>query len=75
MISQAGVSNHPISFNINDVAINGATVTNAGFETATGFTGCYDTGTFHGGVESYKLSFPGATTSAAGDNSTISLTL
>ncbi|WP_158621713.1 choice-of-anchor Q domain-containing protein [Corallococcus aberystwythensis] len=84
LISKAGVSNYPISVNIDDVAINGVTVTNAGFETATGwtyaetktaFTGSFDTGAFHGGAASYKLFYPGATLSAAGDNSTVSQTL
>ncbi len=84
LISKAGVSNYPISFNIDDVAINGVAVTNAGFESATGwtyaenkssFTGSYDTGAFHGGAASYRLSYPGATASAVGDNSTLSQTL
>ncbi|WP_147443666.1 choice-of-anchor Q domain-containing protein [Corallococcus sicarius] len=83
LISKAGVSNYPISFNVDDVAINGAVIANAGFESTTGwtyaenkaaFTGAYDTA-FHGGAKSYKLSYPGATTSAAGDASTVTQTL
>ncbi|MFP2910179.1 choice-of-anchor Q domain-containing protein [Pyxidicoccus sp. 3LFB2] len=84
LISKAGVTNYPISVNIDDVAVNGVAVTNGGFETATGwsyaenkasFTGSYDTAAFHGGAASYRLFYPGATTSAAGDNSTVSQTL
>ncbi|WP_375758430.1 choice-of-anchor Q domain-containing protein [Corallococcus exercitus] len=84
LISKAGVSNYAVAYNVDDVAINGVTVTNADFETAAGwtyaenktaFTGGYDTGVFHGGAESYKLTYPGATTSAAGDSSSISQTL
>ncbi|RKH60592.1 DUF1565 domain-containing protein [Corallococcus llansteffanensis] len=84
LISKAGVSNYPISFNIDDVAINGVAITNAGFEAATGwayaenkagFTGSYDTATSHGGAASYKVSYPGATTSAAGDSGMISQAL
>ncbi|NMO16778.1 DUF1565 domain-containing protein [Pyxidicoccus fallax] len=83
LVSKAGVSNYPISFNVDDVAINGATLVNADFESTTGwtyaenraaFTGAYDTA-FHGGAKSYKLSYPGATASTAGDNSSISQTV
>ncbi|MCP3144994.1 right-handed parallel beta-helix repeat-containing protein [Pyxidicoccus xibeiensis] len=84
LISKAGVTNYPISVNIDDVAVGGVAMTNANFETATGwsyaenkagFTGGYDTAAFHGGAASYKLSYPGATTSAAGDDGAISQTL
>ncbi|MDR6550430.1 right-handed parallel beta-helix repeat-containing protein [Paenibacillus qinlingensis] len=83
LISKKGVTNYPVSLYVDDVAVSGKTITNADFEGTTGwtysesvtpFTGAYDT-TFHGGAKSYKISYPGSTTSAIGDNASISQSL
>ncbi|CAI6025165.1 right-handed parallel beta-helix repeat-containing protein [Cohnella sp. JJ-181] len=90
LISKKAVSNYPISFNVDDVAVSGTTVANADFETTTGwsysettvgtppagtpFTGAYDAA-FHGGAQSYKISYPGSTASAANFSAQISQSL
>jgi hypothetical protein len=83
LISKQVVYNYPAAVYFDDVAINGLSLTNSGFETNSGwspvsgtnFTGGYDSSVHNGGARSYKLSFPKETTSTINASSGITLTV
>ncbi|WP_436239989.1 hypothetical protein, partial [Paenibacillus sp. LjRoot153] len=85
LINKVVVSNYGVSLYIDDVTVNGLTITNQGFETTTGWTyaetngnfidGSYDSLQHNTGAKSYKLSFPNSTGLALGQDSSITQTV
>ncbi|MFC3798249.1 choice-of-anchor Q domain-containing protein [Cohnella sp. GCM10012308] len=84
LISKIGVSNYPVAFNVDQVAIGGLTLTNGGFDSLTGWTyaedlaafdGVVDTAVKNSGTGSLKLSFPGSTGSSNNDDASVSQTV
>lgn len=73
------------NLNWDDIAINGLTITNLGFETTdsgwtysenkASFTGSYSTSAYNGGTKSYLMQYPASTASSANDYCKISQTV
>ncbi|NQX64229.1 choice-of-anchor Q domain-containing protein [Paenibacillus qinlingensis] len=86
LICKQIVYNYPADVRFDDVAINGLTLTNPGFETTTGTTGWsvinstnftdgFDNTVHHGGSYSYRLSYPGDKQSTLNASSTLTQTV